>query len=91
MKFLIVLMFSALVITSTAFAAGKEYQVTGPVVETSADSISVQKGKDVWEIKRGSDTKAPTNIAKGDKVTVHYTMAATDIEVKPAGKSAKKK
>jgi ribosomal 50S subunit-recycling heat shock protein len=51
--------------------------------------IVVQKGKDRWEIARDSSTKASGDVKAGDKVTVHYTMTAKDIEVK-AEKGAKK-
>jgi ribosomal 50S subunit-recycling heat shock protein len=55
--------------------------------------IAVQKGKDRWEIARDANTKASGEMKVGDKVTVHYTMTATDIEVKPAKaqKGAQKK
>jgi uncharacterized protein YxeA len=80
----------SLAISSAAFAAGaKDYQVTGPVLETSDSMITVQKGSEKWEIARDSNTKTTGEVKKGDKVTVHYTMTAKDIEVK-ADKSAKK-
>jgi ribosomal 50S subunit-recycling heat shock protein len=55
--------------------------------------IAVQKGKDRWEIARDANTKASGEMKVGDKVTVHYTMTATNIEVKPAKaeKGAQKK
>jgi hypothetical protein len=82
-----------LVLSSTAFAgSAKDYQVTGPVLEVTDSMIAVQKGKDRWEIARDSNTKAAGEIKVGDKVTVHYTMTATDIEAKPAkGAKADKK
>jgi len=70
------------------FAAGKDYQVTGPILEVNDSMIAVQKGKDRWEIARDANTKASGEMKVGDKVTVHYTMTATDIEVK-AGKAEK--
>ena len=85
-------MLAAAVVAGTALAAGpKSYQVTGPVVDVSADSITVQKGKDNWEIGRTSSTKAPADLKKGDKVTVYYTMTASEIEAKGAAAGAKKK
>ena len=81
---------TSLVLSSASFAAGtKDYQVTGPVLEVSDSMITVQKGKENWEIAKDSSTKASGEIKKGDKVTVHYTMTATNIEVKPE-KGAKK-
>lgn len=58
------------------------YQVTGPVLETTATKIVVQKGKDKWELARTADTKASAEVKVGDKVTIEYTMSATDISVK---------
>ncbi len=81
---------ASLVLNSAAFAAGgKTYEVTGPVLEVNDSMIAVQKGKDRWEINRDANTKVTGDVKVGDKVTVTYTMAATDVEVK-AGKGAKK-
>jgi hypothetical protein len=66
-----------------------EYQVTGPILEVNDSMIAVQKGKDRWELARDANTNASGELKVGDKVTVHYTMTATNIEVK-AGKGAKK-
>jgi hypothetical protein len=79
---------AGLALNSAAFAAGKDYQVTGPILEVNDSMIAVQKGKDRWEIARDANTKASGEMKVGDKVTVHYTMTATDIEVK-AGKAEK--
>ena len=75
-----------------AFAAGaKDYQVTGPVVEISADKIVVMKGKDRWEIARDAASKVPADVKVGDKVTIHYRMTATDVESKAAPAKTEKK
>ena len=79
---------AALALSSAALAAGKDYQVTGPILEVNDSMIAVQKGKDRWEIARDANTKASGEMKVGDKVTVHYTMTATNIEVK-AGKAEK--
>jgi hypothetical protein len=81
---------TALALSSAAFAAGKDYQVTGPILEVNDSMIAVQKGKDRWEIARDANTKASGEMKVGDKVTVHYTMTAKSIEVK-ADKGAQKK
>jgi hypothetical protein len=81
---------ASLALSSAAFAAGaKTYQVTGPVLEVNDSMIAVQKGKDRWEINRDSSTKVSGDLKVGEKVTITYTMSATDVEVK-AGKGAKK-
>ena len=81
---------ASLALSSAAFAAGaKTYQVTGPVLEVTDTMIAVQKGKDRWEVNRDSNTKVTGDVKVGEKVTITYTMSATDVEVK-AGKAAKK-
>src|SRR5712672_894466 len=81
---------ASLALSSAVFAAGaKTYQVTGPVLEVTDSMIAVQKGKDRWEVNRDSNTKVIGDLKVGEKVTVTYTMSATEVEVK-AGKGAKK-
>ena len=70
-----------------AFAATKTYQVTGPVLEVSADKLVVQKGKDRWEIARDAGTTVPADLKVGDKVTIQYRMIAASVETKPTGGS----
>ena len=80
----------SLALSSAAFAAdAKDYQVTGPVLEVNDSMIAVQKGKDRWELKKDASTKTNGDVKVGARVTVHYTMTATDIEAK-AEKGAKK-
>jgi hypothetical protein len=84
-------MLAAGLLAGTALAGSpKSYQVTGPVVDVTADEITVKKGSDNWEIARTAATKAPADVKKGDKVTVYYTMTASEIEAKgtPAAKTA---
>jgi hypothetical protein len=73
-----------LALSSMAQAAGpKTYQVTGPVLEMNDSMVAVQKGKDRWEIARDSNTKVTGDLKVGAKVTITYTMSATEVEVKP--------
>jgi hypothetical protein len=73
-----------LALSGMALAAGpKTYQVTGPVLEMNDSMIAVQKGKDRWEIARDSNTKVSGDLKVGAKVTITYTMSATEVEVKP--------
>ena len=79
----------SLALSSTILGAGaKTYQVTGPVLEVTDSMVAVQKGKDRWEINRDANTKVTGDLKVGDKVTITYTMSATQVEVK-AGKAAK--
>jgi hypothetical protein len=78
---------AAALLAAPAFAAAPDsFQVTGVVKEANADNITVMKGKERFQIARGGDTTA---VNVGDKVTIHYTMTATKIEVKTAAKPAK--
>jgi hypothetical protein len=65
------------------------YQVTSPVLEVTPTAITVQKGNDKWEVARDSKTKISGDIKVGAKVTIYYTMAAREVEVKEG--NAKKK
>jgi len=81
---------ASLAFSSAAFAAGaKTYQVTGPVLEVTDSMIAVQKGKDRWEVNRDANTKVTGDLKVGEKVTITYTMSATEVEAK-AGKGGKK-
>ena len=78
---------ASLALSSAAFAAGvQDYQVTGPIAELNDTMIVVEKGakKERFEITRDANTKASGEMKVGDKVTVHYTMTATNIEAKAA-------
>jgi hypothetical protein len=72
---------AAILAVPGAALADHTYQVTGPVVSSNADSITVKKGSENWEIARGDDK---TDVKAGDKVTITYTMTAKKVEVKPA-------
>jgi hypothetical protein len=74
-----------------AFAAGKTYQVTGPVLEVRSDAIVVQKGSEKWELARNASTKITGDLKVGAKVTAWYTMTATEVEVKSAAAATTKK
>jgi hypothetical protein len=71
---------------SSAAQAGstRTYQVTGPVLEMNDNMIVVQKGKERWEIARSADTKMNGDVKVGSKVTIMYTMTATEVEAKGA-------
>jgi hypothetical protein len=79
---------ASLALSATVLAGAKTYQVTGPVLDVNDSMITVQKGKDRWELDRDSNTKVNGDVKVGDKVTITYTMTAKDVEVK-AGKAGK--
>ena len=91
MKKVLILTCLIFFVATVAFAAGpKTYQVTGPVLEMTADMIAVQKGKDRWEIARDAATKVTGDLKVGSKVTIEYTMKAAAVEVKEAKKAEPK-
>lgn len=67
---------------SQAAPQARTYQVTGPVIEVTDASVTVKKGEDNWQIARDAGTKISGDLKVGAKVTVHYRMVATDVEVK---------
>jgi hypothetical protein len=70
-------------IAPAIFAADKTYQVTGAVLEATANKIVVDKNGDRWELARDPSTKTKGTVPKvGDKVTIEYKMIATSIETK---------
>jgi hypothetical protein len=79
---------------SALLAADRQYQFTGVVKSVDGKTFSVEKHKgeknksETWTFAIGADTKGTPNL--GDKVTVYYSMIATEIEVKTAAKKSKK-
>jgi hypothetical protein len=67
----------------------KTYQVTGPVLEVTDTTITVQKGKEKWQLARDKQTKSPADVKVGDKVTIEYSMTAKSIESKSGAAKAK--
>ena len=66
----------------TRAADAKTYQVTGPVLELTPATVTVQKGDDKWQIARDQNTKITGDLKVGSKVTIYYRMVATEIESK---------
>jgi hypothetical protein len=91
MRRLMFMVFIFFLLASFAFAGSTTYQVTGPVLEVKDNSITVQKGKEKWEIARDKDTKVTGDLKVGSKVTVYYTMKATSVEVKGDEKKKEEK
>ena len=79
-----------IICTSSSFAASaKTYQVTGPVLAISGDTITVQKGSDKWEVDKSAATKIKGNLKVGSKVTIEYRMIATSVDVQSAAAAKK--
>ncbi len=78
-------------LSTAAFGAVNTYQVTGPVLETNKDMVTVQKGKERWEIALNPDTKVTGDLKVGSKVTIEYRMTAAGwtSRVKPKQKTNK--
>jgi RNase P/RNase MRP subunit p29 len=88
MKRILSMFAAVMLLASVAMAAGpKDYQVTGPVLDVTDDVITVEKGKEKWEIGRNKDTKINGDLKKGSRVTIQYKMIASSVEVKDAGKA----
>jgi len=67
--------------TSLLAADAKSYQVTGPVLDVTTNSITVEnKDNERWQIAADAATLGKVKI--GDKVTIKYQMIAKEIEVK---------
>jgi len=73
----------------SGFAADKTYQVTGPVLEVTDASVTVQKGKEKWQLDRNKDTKVTGDLKVGAKVTIEYRMTAVTVDVKGGKTDAK--
>ena len=75
--------------TNLVAAEAKDYQVTGAVLEVNPTYIVVlKKGEEKFQIATDAGTKG-AKPKVGDKVTVHYSMSASSIEVKPAAAEKK--
>jgi hypothetical protein len=70
--------------TSLKAAEAKTYQVTGPVLEVTPTTITVQKGDEKWQMARHKSTKGAADVKVGSNVTVYYQMVATEVEMKDA-------
>jgi hypothetical protein len=87
----LILAIALLLVAAVSFAAVKTYQVTGPVLAVTADSITVEKGKEKWEVARDAATKVKGDLKVGSKVTIEYRMIATSVDVKEEKAKAPKK
>ncbi|MBC8132977.1 MAG: hypothetical protein H7X95_08360 [Deltaproteobacteria bacterium] len=65
----------------------KTYQVTGPILEVTDTTITIEKDKEKWQIARDKETKVNGDIKVGSRVTIQYRMSATTIDVKAETKT----
>lgn len=68
--------FYLIVVVSLAFsglALAQTNEMTGTVLGVTSSMITVQKGSEVWEIKRSRDTSVTGNLKIGSTVTVKYS------------------
>lgn len=72
-------------------AAAASYQKTGVVKEVSADSFTLDLGKEEWRFYTDGGTSGKEAVKAGDKVTVTYKQVATKVEAKGAAKAPAKK
>lgn len=82
-------LFIAALLSVSCSAFAKDYQVTGVVLDVTASKITVDKKGEKFEIATAAGVKTKGEVKKGSKVTVYYTMSATEIEVKAEGKAKK--
>lgn len=80
---------AAFLLFATGALAVDDFQVTGNVTEKTADSITVMKDKERFQIAFDKDTKGAADAKVGDKVTIKYKMHGSSIEVKGGAKEAK--
>jgi len=75
----IVILF-VLALAAGGYASAKSYQFTGVVKAVDSNSLTVEKSaKETWQFELTKDTKGVTPKI-GDRVTIAYKMAATEIE-----------
>ncbi len=86
--------FAATAILSGALAwaaAAASYQKTGVVKEVSADSFTLDLGKEEWRFYTDGGTTGNEAVKAGDKVTVTYKQVSTKVESKGTAKAPAKK
>jgi hypothetical protein len=81
---LIAIAAASLTLSSTAFA--QTAQMTGKVIAVTSDKITVQNGKEVWDINLTASTKVSGDKKVGSTVTVTYN--APDAQKKAISLSA---
>jgi len=71
---------------SPAFADTDTSQMTGTVISATSSLITIQSGKDVWEIKRTDTTKVTSGeLQPGSTVTISYRQIDGHKQESPSG------
>ena len=75
-----------LILSISAVANARTYQVTGPVTAVTNTTVTVQKGKSPWIILKGTNAQL-RDVKVGGKITVKYHIVADTVMMKaPAGR-----
>lgn len=73
----------------SGIAFAQTTQLTGKVIAVSSGAITVQKGTDVWDIKRSRSTKVDGTLKVGSTVTVTYNTPDAQKKEGPTAASDK--
>jgi hypothetical protein len=68
----------------SGLALAQTNEMTGTVLGVTSTKITVQKGSEVWEIKRSRDTSVTGNLKIGSTVTVKYSGPDAQKKENPA-------
>jgi hypothetical protein len=71
-----VIALTTLAVTATQGYCSKMYQVTGKVISTTNDTVTIQKGGDQFEFDRAQLKSGSKILKTGDDVTVFYNLDA---------------
>ena len=55
---------------ASAQAAVKTYQVTGPILDLTPTTVTVQKGTEKWTLQRDAATETKGELKVGDKLNL---------------------
>lgn len=56
----------------SGIALGQTANVTGKILAVSPRSLTIQKGREIWEVKRTNSTKVDGPLKVGSTLTVTY-------------------
>jgi hypothetical protein len=82
MKSLLSLLLATTILSGTLF--GQTAEMTGKVLAVSSSTITVQKGTEVWDIKRTQGTSVTGTLKVGSTVTISYNTPDAQKKEGPA-------